>query len=102
MGEKWGFFLLFDAIIAHRCATMRYDSASPKTGAWPSLVATGCEAFVINDLLMYLPCQVQHYLKLSQETLYLGISLLDTILDKRDVEPDKLQLVESFSHLSFL
>ena len=40
MGEKWGFFLLFDAIIAHRCATMRYDSASPKTGAWPSLVHT--------------------------------------------------------------
>ena len=39
MGEKWGYFLLFDAIIAHRCATMRYDSASPKTGAWPSLVA---------------------------------------------------------------
>jgi len=38
MGEKWGFFLLFDAIIAHRCATMRYDSASPKTGAWPSLI----------------------------------------------------------------
>jgi len=37
--------------------------------------------------------QVQHYLKLSQETLYLGISLLDTILDKRDVEADKLQLV---------
>ena len=34
------FFLLFDAIIAHRCATMRYDSASPKTGAWPSLVST--------------------------------------------------------------
>ena len=32
------FFLLFDAIIAHRCATMRYDSASPKTGAWPSLI----------------------------------------------------------------
>ena len=30
---------------------------------------------------------------LSQETLYLGISLLDTILDKRDVEADKLQLV---------
>ena len=41
MGEKWGYFLLFDAIIAHRCATMRYDSASPKTGAWPSLISTG-------------------------------------------------------------
>jgi len=37
--------------------------------------------------------QVQHYLKLSQETLYLAISLLDTILDKRDIEADKLQLV---------
>ena len=37
--------------------------------------------------------QVQHYLKLSQETLYISISLLDTILEKRDVEPDKLQLV---------
>ena len=59
------------------------------------LVATGCEAFGINDLLMniFFPLQVQHYLKLSQETLYLGISLLDTILDKRDVEADKLQLV---------
>ena len=37
--------------------------------------------------------QVQHYLKLSQETLYISISLLDTILERRDVEPDKLQLV---------
>ena len=32
-------------------------------------------------------------MKLSQETLYLAISLLDTILDKRDIEADKLQLV---------
>ena len=50
--------------------------------------------FVI-DLLAFTTfhSQVQHYLKLSQETLYLGISLLDTILDKRDVEADKLQLV---------
>ena len=29
------------------------------------LVATGYEAFVINDLLIYLPFQVQHYLKLD-------------------------------------
>ena len=36
---------------------------------------------------------MQHYLKISQETLYLAISLLDTILDKRDIEADKLQLV---------
>ena len=50
MGEKWGFFLLFDAIIAHRCATMRYDSASPKTGAWPSLVQV---ARIYTSLLVY-------------------------------------------------
>ena len=42
---------------------------------------------------LYCLSQVQHYLKLSQETLYISISLLDTILERRDVEPDKLQLV---------
>ena len=45
---------------------------------------------------------MQHYLKLSQETLYLGISLLDTILDKRDVEADKLQLVGDCCALNVL
>merc|ERR1712074_492098 len=34
---KNGDFITFDAYDALRCATMRYDSASPKTGAWPSL-----------------------------------------------------------------
>ena len=53
------------------------------------------EAIVVFDLLRSFPSQVQHYMKLSQETLYLCISLLDTILDKRDVEADKLQLVGS-------
>jgi len=37
--------------------------------------------------------QVQHYLKLSQQTLYISISILDTVLSLRDVETDKLQLV---------
>merc|ERR1719427_1730281 len=37
--------------------------------------------------------QVQHHLKLSQETLYLAVSMLDLVLDRRDVDPDKLQLV---------
>ena len=37
--------------------------------------------------------QVQHHLKLAQETLYHGIGLLDHILKIRDVDPDKLQLV---------
>ena len=37
--------------------------------------------------------QVQHHLKLSQESLYLAVNILDTILARRDVEADKLQLV---------
>ena len=56
--------------------------------------------------IVKLSTQVQHYLKLSQETLYLAISLLDTILYKRDIEADKLQLVgivlASISDLSLL
>eukprot|EP00092_Neocalanus_flemingeri_P040926 GFUD01044560.1.p1 GENE.GFUD01044560.1~~GFUD01044560.1.p1 ORF type:complete len:506 (-),score=174.28 GFUD01044560.1:311-1828(-) len=37
--------------------------------------------------------QVQHHLKLCQETLYLAVSMLDLVLNRRDVDPDKLQLV---------
>jgi len=37
--------------------------------------------------------QVQHHLNLCQETLYLTVSMLDLVLDRRDVDPDKLQLV---------
>jgi len=37
--------------------------------------------------------QVQHHLKLTQESLYLCVNLLDTVLHERDVDPDKLQLV---------
>eukprot|EP00092_Neocalanus_flemingeri_P037096 GFUD01040382.1.p1 GENE.GFUD01040382.1~~GFUD01040382.1.p1 ORF type:complete len:466 (+),score=113.22 GFUD01040382.1:95-1492(+) len=37
--------------------------------------------------------QVQHHLKMCQETLYLAIGMLDMVLHRRDVDPDKLQLV---------
>lgn len=37
--------------------------------------------------------QVQHHLKLTQESLYLTVSILDTILHRRDVDADKLQLL---------
>jgi len=37
--------------------------------------------------------QVQHHLKLTQESLYLCVNILDSVLLERDVEPDKLQLV---------
>jgi hypothetical protein len=37
--------------------------------------------------------QVQHYLKLSQETLHIAVHLLDTVLDRREVMPTELQLV---------
>jgi len=37
--------------------------------------------------------QVQHFMKMSQETLYLTIIMIDTVLSKRDIQSDKLQLV---------
>jgi len=37
--------------------------------------------------------QVQHHLKITQESLYLTVSILDTILHRRDVDADKLQLL---------
>ena len=37
--------------------------------------------------------QVQHHLKLSEETLYRTVIILDTVLWQRFVEPDMLQLV---------
>jgi len=37
--------------------------------------------------------QVQHHLKLTQESLYLCVNILDSVLLERDVDPDKLQLV---------
>ena len=37
--------------------------------------------------------QVQHHLKLSEETLFRAVIILDTVLWQRSVEPDMLQLV---------
>jgi len=37
--------------------------------------------------------QVQHHLKLTQESLYLCVNILDAVLLERDVDPDKLQLL---------
>ena len=37
--------------------------------------------------------QVQHHLKMCQETLYLAVGILDKVLHRRDVDTDKLQLV---------
>ena len=37
--------------------------------------------------------QVQHHLLLGQETLYLAVGILDSVLHRRDVDPDNLQLV---------
>jgi len=37
--------------------------------------------------------QVQHYMQLCQESLYHAVAILDTVLYKRDVDSDRLQLV---------
>jgi len=53
-----------------------------------STVTTSMRSTLVDWLI-----QVQHHLKLCQETLYLTVSMLDLVLDKRDVDTDKLQLV---------
>ena len=37
--------------------------------------------------------QMQHYLKMCQETLYLAAGILNKFLHRRDVDTDKFQLV---------
>jgi len=37
--------------------------------------------------------QVQHYMQLCQESLYHAVAILDMVLHKRDVDPERLQLV---------
>merc|ERR1719186_2355504 len=53
-----------------------------------NLVTESMRAILVDWLI-----QVHHYLKFSQECLYLTIAMVDYVLDKRDVDPDKLQLV---------
>merc|ERR1712179_323820 len=50
---------------------------------------TGTMRSILVDWLI----QVQHHLKLCQETLYLAVGILDMVLHRRDVDTDKLQLV---------
>ena len=54
---------------------------------------TGAISVNMRMILVDWLTQVQHHLKLTQESLYLTVSILDTILDRRDVEADKLQLL---------
>jgi len=62
--------------------TLSYDFLENST------VTTSMRSTLVDWLI-----QVQHHLKLCQETLYLTVSMLDLVLDKRDVDTDKLQLV---------
>ena len=54
---------------------------------------TGCVTANMRMILVDWLIQVQYHLRLTQESLYLAISILDTVLHRRDVDPDKLQLV---------
>merc|ERR1719481_735909 len=47
----------------------------------------------MRSLLVDWLIQVQHHLKLCQETLYLAVGIVDMVLHRRDVHADKLQLV---------
>ena len=54
---------------------------------------TGAISVNMRMILVDWLTQVQHHLKLTQESLYLTVSILDTILNRRDVDADKLQLL---------
>ena len=87
--KKLGFFLLFDAYDALRCATMRYDSASPKTGAWPSLVSNSCAykyVFAKKTTIQYSP--VIESAKLPQLTVFVSSQILFTTVPVSYVIPE--------------
>jgi len=53
----------------------------------------GSISVTMRSILVDWLIQVQHHLKLCQETLYLAVGILDMVLHRRDVDTDKLQLV---------
>merc|ERR1712142_654333 len=59
----------------------------------PSFLKEGSITANMRSILVDWLIQVQHHLKLSQETLYLAVGILDMVLHRRDVHADKLQLV---------
>lgn len=53
----------------------------------------GSTSAAMRSMLVDWLIQVQHHLRLCQETLYLSIMMLDTVLSRRDITSEKLQLV---------
>jgi len=59
----------------------------------PDFLDEGLVSCNMRSILVDWLIQVQHHLKLCQETLYLAVGILDQVLHRREVDPDKLQLV---------
>eukprot|EP00088_Acartia_fossae_P024761 TRINITY_DN25654_c0_g1_i1.p1 TRINITY_DN25654_c0_g1~~TRINITY_DN25654_c0_g1_i1.p1 ORF type:complete len:413 (-),score=86.25 TRINITY_DN25654_c0_g1_i1:157-1395(-) len=59
----------------------------------PDFLKGGSTTQHMRSMLVDWIVQVQHYLRLSQETLYLSIKMIDLVISKRDIPSDKLQLV---------
>jgi len=59
----------------------------------PNFLEEGSITANMRSILVDWLIQVQHHLKLCQETLYLAVGILDMVLHRRDVHADKLQLV---------
>jgi len=59
----------------------------------PSFLDEGSITANMRSILVDWLIQVQHHLKLCQETLYLAVGILDMVLHRRDVHAEKLQLV---------
>ena len=59
----------------------------------PEFLEDGSITANMRGILVDWIIQVQHHMKLCQETLYLAVGILDMVLHRRDVDTDKLQLV---------
>jgi len=59
----------------------------------PEFLEDGSITANMRSILVDWIIQVQHHMKLCQETLYLAVGILDMVLHRRDVDTDKLQLV---------
>merc|ERR1712025_224495 len=59
----------------------------------PNFLEEGSITANMRSILVDWLIQVQHHLKLCQETLYLAVGILDMVLHRRDVHAEKLQLV---------
>ncbi|XP_023335403.1 G2/mitotic-specific cyclin-B2 isoform X2 [Eurytemora carolleeae] len=83
-----------DGLYEYAAEVIAYLKEREKVHVLPvNFLKGGSTHFSARAMLVDWLIQVQHHLQLCQETLYLTIIMLDTVLAQRDIKNDKLQLV---------